>query len=204
MPTPDNDDTSRQRERSDSTRARIVQAARELVLEKGYDSVSTGEVLLRANVSRGGMYHHFDGKDQLMAAVLEAVERDLIGRLQAGVADQPDPFSVLSSGAQWFLDECVRSTELQRIGLHEGRGALGWEAWRETVAPYGLTLLANVLAAASEAGQIRAADSTVLAHLILAALHEASAIILSAEDRDGERARVGDAIAILIDGLRVE
>jgi AcrR family transcriptional regulator len=186
----------------EATRQRIVQAARELVIEHGYDGVSTAEVLDRAGVSRGGLYHHFDGKDQLMAAVLEAVERDLIVRLVAAVADQPDPFAAISDGAQWYLDECMRSRELQRVGLLEGRKALGWEAWRETVGPYGLAMLAQTLEAAMEAGQIVTADPTALAHLILAALHEAAAIIDSAAAPAEERARTGAAMASLIDGLR--
>src|SRR5271165_6020569 len=103
------------------------------------DRLCTADVLDRAGVSRGGLYHHFRGKDQLMAAVLEAVERDVIVRLAAAVSEQPDPFSALRTGTQWYLDECMRSKELQRVGLLEGRKALGWEVWRETVTPYGLT-----------------------------------------------------------------
>jgi len=189
-------------ERGEPTRERIVQAARELVVERGYADVSTADVLKRAGVSRGGLYHHFDGKDQLMAAVLEALERDFITRLAEAVAEQPDPLSALRAGTQWYLDECIRSTELQRVGLLEGRAALGWKLWRETVSPYGLSMLADALAAAMERGEIEPVDATALAHLLLAALHEASAIILSAPDPGEERERTGRAVASIIDGLR--
>lgn len=189
-------------ERADATRERIVQAARELVVEHGYDAVSTGQVLERAGVSRGGLYHHFNGKDELMAAVLEVVERDFAGRLTAAIADARDPFDALATGVQWYLDECIRSEELQRVGLYEGRKALGWEAWRETIAPYGLSMLAAGLAATIEAGQLEDADPRALAHLILALLHEAATMILSASDRDAERACVGASVAVMIDGLR--
>jgi AcrR family transcriptional regulator len=184
-----------------TARAKIVQAARELVVEQGYDAVSTADVLARAGVSRGGLYHHFHSKQELMAAVLEAVEQDLIARLVAAVSDQPDPASALRAGAQWFLDECLRSEELQRAGGLEGRNALGWETWRHTITPYGLTLLAQTLAAAIDAGQIQPADPPTLAHLILAAVHEASALVISATDPATERARAGQALANLLDGL---
>jgi hypothetical protein len=46
------------------------------------------------------------------------------------------------------------------------------------------------------------ADPTTLAHLILATLHEASAIILSAPDPGAERVRTGQAVANVINGLR--
>jgi AcrR family transcriptional regulator len=195
-------EASRSQERSDTTREKIVQATRELVIEHGYNGVSTAEVMRRAGVSRGGLYHHFDGKTALLAAVLEAVERDFIARLASVVAEEPDPFTALSVGSQWYLDECMRSRELQRVGLLEGRKALGWEFWRETVSPYGLTMLAEALTAGMDAGLIERADPTSLAYLILAFLHEASGLILSAEEPRAERARTGEAVARLIDGLR--
>jgi AcrR family transcriptional regulator len=191
-------------EQAQATREHIVQTARELVIERGYDGVSTAEILARAGVSRGGLYHHFAGRRELMAAVLEAVEQDFIERLAAVAAAAPDPLSAIRTGSQWYLDECVRSEELKRVGLLEGRKELGWEKWRETVAPYGLGMLAQTLKAAMESGQMRRADPTALAHLILAALHEASAIIASAPDQRAERARTGKAVATLIDGLRAE
>jgi AcrR family transcriptional regulator len=189
-------------ERADATRERIVQAARELVVEHGYDGVSTAQVLDRADVSRGGLYHHFSGKDELMAAVLEAVERDFAGRLALAVADASDPFAALASGVQWYLDECRRSKELQRVGLYEGRKALGWQAWRDTIAPYGLEMLTAALRSAIDAGQLEAADPSALAHMILALLHEAATMIVTAADPDLERERVGPTVAVVIDGLR--
>ena len=189
-------------ERAEATRERIVQAARELVIEHGYDGVSTGQVLQSAGVSRGGLYHHFAGKQELMAAVLEAVETDFAQRLAAAVAEAPDPFTALETGVQWYLDECLRSKELQRIGLYEGRKALGWEAWRETIAPYGLQMLADGLNAAIEAGQLEQTDPLALAHMILALLHEAVTMTLTAPDPPAERARTGQAVATIIAGLR--
>ncbi len=194
-------EATRNQARSEATREKIVQAARQLVVEHGYAGVSTAEVMRCAAVSRGGLCHHFDGKTELLAAVVEAVERDFIVRLAAAVADEADPFTALSKGTQWYLDECMRSTELQRIGLLEGRKALGWETWRETVSPYGLKMLAEALAAGMAARRIAPADPNALAYLILAFLHEASAIILSATDPQAERARTGQAVTTLIEGL---
>jgi len=195
------DAKDRPAERADATRERIVGAARELVVEHGYDGVSTGQVLERAGVSRGGLYHHFSGKDDLMAAVLEAVERDFTLRLAAAVADAPDPFTALSDGVQWYLDECIRSKELQRVGLYEGRKALGWHAWRETIAPYGLAILTASLDAAIQSDELQPADPGALAHMILALLHEAVTLILADPDPPAARERIGPTVATIINGL---
>ncbi len=196
-------DIRKGQERSAATRRRIVQVARELVAEQGYARLSTTEVMRRAGVSRGGLYHHFAGKAELLAAVLEALELDVVEQLAVVVAGAPDQFAALETGIQWYLDECLRSTELQRVGLVEGRKALGWEAWREVVAPHGLSMLSAALAAAIDEGKMQQVDPDTLAHLILAALHEATALILGAADRAAERQRAGQAMAKLLDGLRV-
>jgi hypothetical protein len=97
----------------------------------------------------------------------------------------------------------VRSTELQRIGIIEGRKALGWERWRATINPYGLALLAAALRAAIEEGTIRPLDPDLLALLLLAALHEACAFVLSSEDRETASLEAAETLEALLDGLRV-
>jgi AcrR family transcriptional regulator len=196
------DGTARAPERAEATRERIVQAARELVIEHGYSGVSTAQVLEHTGLSRGGLYHHFSGRHDLMRAVLDACERDFSERLAEAVADAPDPFTAIERGVQWYLDECAGSKELQRVGLYEGRKALGWEAWRETIAPYGLQMLTGGLDAAIAAGQLTSADPQALAHLILAMLHEAATMIVSAPDPVAERVRTGPTVAAVIEGLR--
>lgn len=189
-------------DQGEDTRRRIVQAARELVTEHGYEAVSTGEIQRRAGVSRGGLYHHFASRRELMAAVIEAIEVDLAPRLAAAVADAGDPIEALQTGVQWYLDECVGSRELQRVGLYEGRQALGWQLWHDTVAPHGVAMLVAVLQAGMDAGLIPTLDASALAYTLLAMLHECATMVLAADDRTAERARVGAIAAALVEGLR--
>ena len=60
------------------TRSRIVFAAMELFWEKGYSSTSVADLLKRADVNAGSLYHFFPGKQDVLVAVLEAY-RDGIG-----------------------------------------------------------------------------------------------------------------------------
>lgn len=50
---------------------RIVAAAFEAFLEQGYSGTGVAQVLKRAGLSKGGLYHHFDSKQSLFAAVAE-------------------------------------------------------------------------------------------------------------------------------------
>jgi AcrR family transcriptional regulator len=54
------------------TRDRIVHAAMELFWEKGYGSTSIADILARAEVNSGSLYHFFPGKQDLLVAVLDS------------------------------------------------------------------------------------------------------------------------------------
>jgi len=53
------------------TRQRLVEAARELFLAKGYEAASVADVLARAEVNSGSLYYFFKTKEQLLLAVLD-------------------------------------------------------------------------------------------------------------------------------------
>ena len=163
----------RNSERAEATRERIVRAARELVIEHGYDGVSTGQVLRLAGVSRGGLYHHFAGKHDLMAAVLEAVERDLTDRLALALADAPDPFTALETGVQWYLDECLAPTSCSASACMRAAGSSAGKRGARRSAPTGCRCSPPGSTPRSRPASSRTADPTALAHMILALLHEA-------------------------------
>lgn len=54
------------------TRNRIVMTAMELFREKGFQSTSISDILSRTQVHSGSLYHFFPGKQDVLAAVLEA------------------------------------------------------------------------------------------------------------------------------------
>jgi TetR/AcrR family transcriptional regulator, transcriptional repressor for nem operon len=60
------------------TRTRIIATAMELFWEKGYGSTSIADILGRAEINSGSLYHFFPGKQDLLVAVLEGY-RDGIG-----------------------------------------------------------------------------------------------------------------------------
>jgi AcrR family transcriptional regulator len=191
-----------QEKRAGATRERIVRAARDLFREQGYEAVSTSAVLERAGISRGGLYHHFRGKDDLLLAVFEDVERDLMGRLAEKVADASSPFEALSASSQAYLDECLNSEELRRINLLHARRVLSWDVWREMAMRQGLGLATAATREAMKAGELKGDDPEALAELFTAALIEAGTMIVFAEDQAAERERVGIAIETILEGLR--
>ncbi len=64
-----------QAERSASTRARLLDAAVECVLDLGYARTTTVEIARRARLSRGAQLHHFPTKAELVTAAVEHLFR---------------------------------------------------------------------------------------------------------------------------------
>jgi AcrR family transcriptional regulator len=66
---------------AEGARERVLDAAIELFAKQGYDGTSVAQVLARAGVAKGGFYHHFASKDEL----LYEVYGDLITRQLASM-----------------------------------------------------------------------------------------------------------------------
>jgi AcrR family transcriptional regulator len=190
-----------QAERREETRGRLVAAGRELFAARGYDAVAAEEIVAAAGVTRGALYHHFDGKRGLFAATFEQVERELTERFPFEVLTGKDPFGALAAGVETFLDLSL-DLEVQRITLIDGPAVLGWEEWHEIEARYGLGLLEAALRSAMEAGQIRELPVEELAVTLLGALIEAALKLARSEEPDEARDRAAEVLRALLEGLR--
>jgi AcrR family transcriptional regulator len=190
----------RKAERRAHTRALLLAAARGLFAAHGYAGTATEQIVARAGVTRGALYHHFRDKQDLFRAVFEDLQRELAERVVAAGATVADPWERLRAGVRAFLDACVEPA-VQRIVLLEGPAVLGWETWREIEGRYSLGLLTGALQGLMDAGLIAAQPVEPLAHLLLGALSEAGMVIARAEDVHSTRATVGAAVDRLFRGL---
>jgi AcrR family transcriptional regulator len=193
--------TTLQTERAQATRDALLAAGRELFAQRGYAAVGTEEIVRRARVTRGALYHHFRGKDELFRGVFEEVERELTERIAARAAAAADPWMAMRDGAQAFLDASLEPA-VQRIVLLDAPAVLGWEAWREIGERYGLGLVQAALEAAMDIGAIERQPARPLAHLLMGALDEAAMYVARAQDVEAARAEMGETVGRLLDALR--
>src|SRR3954447_17347605 len=187
---------------SQGAREAVLEAARELFMERDYAQVSTEEILERAGVSRGALYHHFESKRDLYRAVWRDSEARLIDGLAAAAATAGTPYEALAIGCRTYLDQAVSNREMRRIGLLQSRTVLGWEEWREGIADLGLATMAATVQAAIDAGELRRTDVESTAHLMLAALIEAAMLIVHADDPSAARRDAERPLLRMLEGLR--
>ena len=112
----------------DATRSALIHAARELFGRQGYGETSTDEVVLHAGVTKGALYHHFDGKEDLFRAVFEQVQRDVSDRAVAEFLG-PDAWEALLRGCSLWVDAHL-DPSVRRIALQDAGAVLGWEEAR--------------------------------------------------------------------------
>lgn len=192
-----------QSERSEGTRDALIEAARRLFTERGYDAVGTEEIVRAAGVTRGALYHHFGDKAKLLEAVYERVEAESTERVARVVlgSELHSPLEAMKAGVEAFLDECAKP-ELRQVALHDAPAVLGWERWREIGAANGLGLIEASLGAAVEAGEMRRFPVKPTAHLLMGALDEAAMLIARSEDPN-RRAEVTRVLVALLDSFAV-
>jgi AcrR family transcriptional regulator len=79
-----------QAQRRAATRAALVRATVESLVELGYAHTTTQEVQRRAGVSRGALTHHFTSKAELMLAAVDHLYEEFSGSVRQAAADLPD------------------------------------------------------------------------------------------------------------------
>lgn len=94
--------------KGEATRQRILNAAQDAILAKGFAATSIDELIAECDLSKGGFFYHFQDKNDLARALLrryidedEAVLDDAFGRARALV---DDPLQVFLLGLRFLAD----------------------------------------------------------------------------------------------------
>ena len=189
-------------QRSEATRAALIGAARPLFASAGFGAVGTEAIARAAGVTRGAMYHQFSDKTELFAAVFEAVEAELTGRIDAAVSSsgESDPIALMKLGAATWLDASVEP-EVHRIVMIEAPAVLGWERWRTISLRYGMGLVQSLIEYAISVGRVPRQPVEPLSHVLIGALDEATLYLAQADDQPRARAEVGAVLDRLVESL---
>jgi AcrR family transcriptional regulator len=186
-----------QAERSETTRAALMLAARELFTEHGFAGVNREEIAAAAHVTRGALYHHFASKQDLFRAVVEQLEEELSAEVATAAMRGDGPAEELRLGCQAFLDACL-DPAVARVVLIEAPAVLGWQQWREIDERYGLALLTTAVDAVMSAGLVEPGPVRPLALMLLGALNEAALAVATAKRPKAARAEVGTTLDQLL------
>jgi AcrR family transcriptional regulator len=120
-----------------NTRDKLVEAARQLFLVKGYEATGVAEILREAGVNSGSLYYFFKTKEDLLLAVLDLYVEMLYPAVMDPVFSQVgDPiervFSVLQGYRQMLIiTSCRQGCPIGNLALEMSEKS---EAAREKIA----------------------------------------------------------------------
>lgn len=118
----------RTQERTEITRAKLLEAATVLFSEQGYDGISVRDIENAAGVQRGLLVYHFEGKETLWKAVADTT----FGLMQAEISPRLEILKDLSAReriafiVRFYVRFSAKHPELSRLMSQEGRQ----ESWR--------------------------------------------------------------------------
>lgn len=116
-------------DRSNETQSMLLAAARDLFLEKGFAATATPEIVERAGVTRGALYHHFKDKQAIFQAVVELEAARIATEIEDGASGAQTPNAALLLGAKAYF-KAMRDDRRVRLLLLDGPAILGAQTMR--------------------------------------------------------------------------
>jgi AcrR family transcriptional regulator len=184
-----------------ATREQLVAVARQRFTEQGYAATSIEDIVQRAGVAKGALYHHFSGKDALFRAVYEAVLADVVSAVMAAASAQQEPWASVRAGLSAFLDACL-DPAFRRIVILESVSVLHPEIREAEIGQVELPTLRTVLTPLAASAALPGVAVDPLAHVALGGLYGAALFIARSPDPGAARREVDVVLDTLIGGLR--
>jgi AcrR family transcriptional regulator len=154
------------RSRAEERVQRFLDAAFELIDEKGSTEFTIQEVIERSKQSLRGFYEYFDSKDELIFALFEESVREADADIQQAVDAESDPLERLRVFAIRLHEWCDPIETPRKRGSHNRRAISEFsnqlsvhyaDRVRAALSPQS-RLLIELVGAAADAGAIRVAD----------------------------------------------
>jgi AcrR family transcriptional regulator len=106
--------------RRGSRRDQILQIAVRLFAERGYHGVSMDDIGSAAGVTGPALYHHFAGKESMLAAALTPVSEELLaGGRERAATQVGDARAVLESLVDFHVEFALTNPAVIALHLHE-------------------------------------------------------------------------------------
>jgi len=90
-----------------ATKRALLDAARDLVFERGHDRISVQEITKRAQLATGTYYNYFESKQEIFVAVAEDLERQMAKDFEATRANIKDPAMRVAMTLKYYFHQAI-------------------------------------------------------------------------------------------------
>ena len=122
-------------QRSEETRSRILESAKKLFSNRGYNKASVDDICTEAGISKGAFYHHFESKQALFLALLDGWLQTIDNAIEASKdKTAPETFRQMTEAFPYIFETTNDGLPMfLEFWLQASRDKKVWEA---SVAPY--------------------------------------------------------------------
>lgn len=168
----------------DERREAILDVAQALFMARGWESVTIADVLEAAGISKGGFYHHFSAKEDLLAGIVARMTEqglaaaEMVRNQASGSAlDRLNAF--LTGSVRWKADNIAKMRVIAEVLMKPGNDILFQRAFAATAAAV-VPVLQEMIAEGVHEGEFDVADPRLTAEIIVGLSQGRQAILADA------------------------
>jgi AcrR family transcriptional regulator len=102
--------------RSDTTRRKIITSAVELFNEIGYPATGLGDIIERAEMTKGALYYHFESKESLATAIVEQANSHLVEAFRSITTSSSPALESIIHGV-FVVADLMSTDQIARSGM---------------------------------------------------------------------------------------
>jgi AcrR family transcriptional regulator len=182
------------------TREALLVAGRRLFGSKGFAATSVEDLASEAGVTTGALYHHFESKTELFAAVFELLHLEVLARNAEAAEGATGELDTLVRAFDDFLT-AVLEPDVRRIMIGDAPSVLGLQRFTELDERYAFSAIVDSLNRANASGELTVGHPDALAHLLLGALVRGAMLIANSSAPRKTRDSVSATLRDLLRGL---
>jgi AcrR family transcriptional regulator len=104
-------------QRGKRTRSALLAAGHRLLAERSIDALAIDDIVQAAGVAKGSFYNHFEGKQELAAAIREDIRQDIEAEVSRVNAQIDDPAARVSRAVAVYVAYLLASPERANVIL---------------------------------------------------------------------------------------
>ncbi|RLB70236.1 MAG: hypothetical protein DRH04_03940 [Deltaproteobacteria bacterium] len=101
----------------------IIEVARQMFFEKGYEKVTTREISELAGISKAALYHHFKSKEDILFTIVNRASDELVNNMKQALAknhpQNADLQEVIAGVSQEYMKTFFNNLDSIKILLHD-------------------------------------------------------------------------------------
>jgi AcrR family transcriptional regulator len=195
---------TRKQKEKENLKREIMDAAREMFVEKGYEAVSMRKIAERINYSPTTIYLYFEDKSDLMGQICDRTFAQLTRRLKAIIDRDMDPIERLRAGITEYVNFGLRhpsdyhllfNTHMPdppRVPFARSNGERAFETLRFAVQ------------AAADAGRLRISDVEAVSQSLWMGMHGITSLLITQRHFPfvSRKRLIEQTVDILIEGVK--